>query len=325
MARRGFRNERFPGASKPRRAKGGIKARSQRGSFGESWWAKRWVAVLETFNIGGRLARGRTYARNGQVLSINISEGSVKARVQGSRPKPYDVHIELTTLSEGDWREVVRVFSQQTVFAAKLLAGEMPQDVEQAFVKAKCSLFPLKVKDLRTHCSCPDWSNPCKHLAAVYYLLGEEFDRDPFLLFKLRGMCREDLLQQLNTGKPPSLKTADGEQPPGAAAETNGKQAAGNGEAVSHPLDPREFWKPPEFPADFWGPLELPPLSAALPQRLGNFPFWRGEAPFLDALTPVYMSAAMGGMEVFLGGPAANREAVEPEEPAEPDQAASVE
>lgn len=176
----------FP-PSRPREAKGGIKTQSKRGTFGESWWAKRWIAVLESFNIGARLGRGRAYARSGQVLSIDISKGTVLARVQGSRPKPYEITIKVKALSIADWKTLAKALSRQAIFAAKLLAGEMPQDIEKVFKDVDLSLFPSKLKDLGTDCSCPDWSNPCKHIAAVYYLLGEEFDRDPFLLFTLRG------------------------------------------------------------------------------------------------------------------------------------------
>src|SRR5262249_29560519 len=171
----------FP-RSRPRAAKGGIKSQSKRGAFGQSWWAKRWIAVLESFDIGARLGRGRSYARGGQVLSIDVAKGEVTARVQGSRPKPYDVTIEVKTLTAGEWDRLVLALSGQALFVAKLLAGEMPQDIEQVFTEAGLSLFPQKSRDLLTDCSCPDWSNPCKHVAAVYYLLGEEFDRDPFLL-----------------------------------------------------------------------------------------------------------------------------------------------
>src|SRR5947209_5067370 len=169
----------FP-RSRPREAKGGIKAQSMRGGFGQSWWAKRWIQVLESFNIGARLGRGRSYARNGQVLSIDIDKGTVKAKVQGSRPKPYDITIGVKTLSTADWKKLANALARQALYAAKLLAGEMPQDIEEAFTGEKLSVFPEKLGDLTTDCSCPDWSNPCKHIAAVYYLLGEEFDRDPF-------------------------------------------------------------------------------------------------------------------------------------------------
>src|SRR5574341_2073368 len=195
---------------KPRiKAKGGIKSQSKRGSFGESWWAKRWIATLESFNIGARLGRGRSYARSGQVLSIDISKGEVKAKVQGSSPKPYSITIKVKTLSDADWKKLAEALSTQAIFAAKLLAGEMPQEIEQVFTGAKLSLFPEKLRDLETNCSCPDWSNPCKHIAAVYYLLGEEFDRDPFLIFKLRGSTRQALMALVGSQPRASRKGKD--------------------------------------------------------------------------------------------------------------------
>jgi uncharacterized Zn finger protein len=182
-----------------KQVKGGIKAQSKRGAFGETWWAKRWIAVLESFNIGARLERGRSYARRGHVLSIDIAKGEIKSQVQGSRPKPYEIKIEIKALPESDWRKLASALSSQAIFAAKLLAGEMPNEIEQAFEEAGLSLFPTRLDDLQTNCSCPDWSNPCKHIAAVYYLIGEEFDRDPFLIFKLRGATREEFIEMLGS------------------------------------------------------------------------------------------------------------------------------
>ncbi len=254
---------RFP-KSKPREAKGGIKAQSKRGAgFGQSWWAKRWIGVLERFDIGARLGRGRSYARGGQVLSIEVSKGEVKAKVQGSRPQPYKVKIEVKQLTPKQWDQVIAALSGQALFTAKLLAGEMPQDIEEVFAKAKVSLFPEKQADLVTDCSCPDWSNPCKHVAAVYYLLGEEFDRDPFLLFRLRGMGRDELLKRLSAAGPAPTPTAAA--PPEPAAPL--------------PADPGAFWGGGALPDDVFGAVEAPPASAAWLRRLGKFPFWRGEAP----------------------------------------------
>src|SRR5947199_4634713 len=158
----------FP-RSRPRQAKGGIKAQSKRGQFGTSWWAKRWIAVLESFQIGGRLGRGRSYARNGQVLAIDVKKGEVAATVQGSRPAPYAVRIQVSELSAKDWAKVIKTLDGQALYLAKLLASEMPQDIETVFQQAGLSLFPEKLGDLKTNCSCPDYSNPCKHIAAVYY------------------------------------------------------------------------------------------------------------------------------------------------------------
>jgi uncharacterized Zn finger protein len=278
--------------SRPRQARGGIKAQSQRGAFGETWWAKRWIDVLESFRMGARLHRGRTYARQGQVLSIDVSKGLVRARVQGSRPNPYDVTIRVKLLSRGDWKKLAKELSHQALFAAKLLAGEMPQDIEKAFTAAGLSLFPKKLGDLDTDCSCPDPANPCKHIAAVYYLLGEEFDRDPFLLFKLRGLEREELLKLLGeSGAAPA--------PSGPAAAEEPAPAPAAAEPL--PADAAGFWHGGDLTEDLYGSVSPPPVTAYLLQRLGNFPFWRGEQRFRDALEPVYKQASQRGLQVFLG------------------------
>ena len=137
---------RFPPPSRPRKATGGIKAASQRGGFGESWWARRWIEVLESFDIGGRLQRGRSYARKGQVLSINVTKGMVEAPVQGSRSQPYRVNITVRPLLLSEWKRLAAQLSKQVIYAAKLLAGEMPQEIEKAFSEAGLSLFPEKLK-----------------------------------------------------------------------------------------------------------------------------------------------------------------------------------
>jgi uncharacterized Zn finger protein len=274
---------------KPRiKAKGGIKSQSKRGSFGESWWAKRWVATLESFNIGERLTRGRSYARSGQALSIDIDKGVIKSKVQGSRPKPYEITIKVKTLSDADWKNLAGSLSTQAIFAAKLLAGEMPQEIEEAFTGAKLSLFPEKLRDLETNCSCPDWSNPCKHIAAVYYLVGEEFDRDPFLIFKLRGVTREEFTKLLG-----------GLSAPAAKIEADEARVALPPEPLQ--ADAGAFWNSGKLPDDFFGEVRLPPVSAAMPKRLGKFPFWRGSEHLLDAIAPVYAQAASRGLDVFLG------------------------
>jgi uncharacterized Zn finger protein len=282
--------------SVPRRAKGGIRAQSKRGTFGESWWAKRWISVLESFDIGARLGRGRNYARSGQVLTIDIEKGIVKAKVQGSRPSPYRISIGIKSIPSAKWEKLVKVLSHQAIYAAKLLAGEMPQDIERIFHSAGLSLFPEKSKDLKTECSCPDWSNPCKHIAAVYYLLGEEFDRDPFLIFKLRGLSREELIRMLGSGeKEMGRKKGKGRTP--AGREEKEKPRA----SEPIPVDVSLFWNGGLLPEDFFGEVQIPPVSAALLKRLGNFPFWRGKERFFDALEPIYTRASTHGLSVFLG------------------------
>ena len=183
--------------TKPKEAKDGIKARSKRGSFAKNWWAQRWIMALERLVDSGRLSRGRTYARKGQVLSIEESKNGISARVQGSRKTPYKVSIQIAPLSDSEWEKVFDALAKQAIFTAQLLAGEMPQDIEQTFDTAKVSLFPAKRGDLVTDCSCPDYANPCKHIAATHYILGERFDEDPFLIFRLRGRSQEQVMEAL--------------------------------------------------------------------------------------------------------------------------------
>ena len=148
-----------------------------------------------------RLARGRRYARAGQVLDLDVRPGEVTARVQGSRRQPYRVRVATPTIAPEDWLRVEQAMAARAVFLAKLLAGEMPRDIEEAFAEAGLSLFPSSGNDVSADCSCPDWANPCKHIAAVYYLLAEAFDDDPFLIFRWRGRDRDELLADL-LGRP---------------------------------------------------------------------------------------------------------------------------
>jgi uncharacterized Zn finger protein len=304
----------FP-PSKPRKATGGIKAQSKRGAFGTSWWAKRWIEVLESFNIGARLGRGRSYARKGQVLSIDVGKGEVTASVQGSRGDPYQVSIRLKPLSQANWKRLAKALSEQAVFAAKLLAGEMPQDIETAFDDVGLSLFPAKHRDLATDCSCPDWSNPCKHIAAVYYLLGEEFDRDPFLLFRLRGMEREELVRLIGAEPETPKKKAGKRASAAPVEEAEDEPPEPPPPAEPLPVDAEAFWGAPIEAEPSFGQVRVPPVAAALAKRLGSFPFWRSETSFLDAMEEIYGAASPVGMRVYLGEQAPAQAKPDPEKP----------
>ena len=285
--------------SRPRKAKGGIKAQSTRGRFGQSWWASRWIEVLEGFDLGARLGRGRSYARRGQVLSIDVEKGAVMARVQGSRARPYRVEIRVEMLGGSDWKKVTTALSERPVFAAKMLAGQMPENIENFFWEVGLPLFPDRSDDLETDCSCPDWSNPCKHIAAVYLLLGEEFDRDPFLIFKLRGAEREELL-----GLAGLEAAGSGIGANETTIESSADQVLDQSPPEPLPVDPTEFWgqeSADREEAAAHGAARIPTFSAALPKRLGSFQFWRGQDDFIPALEGMYRKASPAGVRVFLG------------------------
>jgi len=187
-----------PRPSGPIRVDGGLRARSQRGDIGRSWWSRRFIEVLESLGLGGRLDRGRHYARAGQVLSMTVSTSIVMAQVQGSRPEPYKVRIGVKAFTGAEWSTVERAMAAQALYAAKLLAGEMPSDIENLFAELDLRLFPQSLDEISMDCSCPDWEVPCKHLAAVSYLLAESFDQDPFQILAWRGRARQPLLERLH-------------------------------------------------------------------------------------------------------------------------------
>ena len=277
----------FP-PSKPLRADG-IRAEHQTGAFAKSWWADRWIAALERLVDSGRLARGRSYARKGQVLEINIEPGKVSARVQGSRPTPYKIAISVGQLTNQEWERVLTALAGQAIFAASLLNGEMPPDVETAFKAAKVSLFPETHQDLTTKCSCPDAANPCKHLAAVFYLLGERFDQDPFLIFRLRGRTREEVLSALR-------------------ARRAGEAAASAATAAEKPADGRpleelipSFWQEGAALDHFTVSIVAPEVGALLLKRLGAPPLGQEANDMNIALTRTYAAVTSQALDLAFG------------------------
>ncbi len=252
--------------SRPIKVEGGIKTKSERGEIGSTWWSKRWIEVLESLSMGTRLTRGRSYARQGQVISIDIEPGVVKAKVQGSRPKPYNIKIQLRPLSDQDWEEATEAMAAQAIFAAKLLAGEMPTNIEEAFHAVKLSLFPTAAKDLVTDCSCPDWANPCKHIAAVYYLLAERFDEDPFLIFKLRGRTKDEIIQALREKRTETLPVESA-----APSASDDSIQADDGFLLEDNLD--TFWQEGEGLDGFTVNPTAPEVDKAILKRLGDAPF----------------------------------------------------
>ena len=280
---------------KPRRPANGLRAKTERGAFGKSWWASRWIAALERLVDTGRLSRGRSYARSGQVLNIDLKPGRVEARVQGSRPAPYKIVIKIEPLSDREWAKVTEAMAAQAIFAAKLLAGEMPQNIEEAFTQAQVSLFPTQRGDLDTNCSCPDYANPCKHIAAVYYLLGEQFDEDPFLIFQLRGRTQEQILAALRAARAPA---ADEPTP-------RWKRAA-------HPAGPAEkvtplaeclntFWAASDELENLRFAIAAPSVDAAPVKRLGEPPFWQGRPGLLAQMETAYRAITEAALALTLG------------------------
>lgn len=270
----------FADYGRPRRVDGGLRARSTRGAIGRSWWSRRFVDVLESFALGTRLTRGRSYARAGQVISLDVAPGVVTASVQGSRSTPYQVGVQLPVFPEPVWGRIEGLLAAQALFSARLLAGDVPPELERLFAEAGAPLFPATIDELRMRCSCPDVAVPCKHLAATFYLLAEAFDADPFRLLHWRGRDRAGLLARLRVlrgAESPGEDSTERKQPTrqatrqatrrGGAADVGARDGAGNtgrdeaaavvGAALA--LADLTVEDPVEQPDRFWlSPVPLP-------------------------------------------------------------------
>jgi uncharacterized Zn finger protein len=261
--------------SQPIKSKEGIKAKSKRGAFVKNWWATRWLHSLERLVDAGRLRRGQSYARQGQVLSIDETKSGIAAKVQGSERKPYRVTIDIDTLNNTQWEQVIDALADQAIFTAQLLAGEMPQEIEEAFKAAGVTLFPEKRQELVTTCTCPDPSNPCKHIAAVYYILGEQFDEDPFLLFRLRGRTQEQILAALRS------RRADTEAADDFEDETE-ESVTPLAESIAN------FWEMGQPLTRFKTTIKPPVTEFPILKRLGQ-PNFLGD-DVIQALGPAYQA-----------------------------------
>jgi uncharacterized Zn finger protein len=231
------------------------------------WWVQRWNDLLNSYRFKKRLERARNYAREGNVLSIEFKGPQVLAKVQGTAPEPYQVSLSIDPFSEEDWNYVVETMAEQAIYSAHLLAGEMPHDIEQVFTANGLSLFPFTLSDIHSRCSCPDPQNPCKHIGAVYYQLGDRFSEDPFVLFQLRGRTKAQILDDLRR-----LRSTGSTQ---VESHTESKTSQGEISQPTRrttPINIEQFWQYYE-PLDSSLVVIAPPLdSRTVLDVLGTIP-----------------------------------------------------
>lgn len=267
---------------------------------GSTWWGQRWLEALEHV-LGGdssRLARGRTYARAGRTHDLVVDGGQITANVTGSRATPYRISIQLKQLTAEQWQQAIAAMAEQAQFSAELLAGQMPQAVDEAFNAAGASLFPRERAELVTSCSCPDWGDPCKHVAATHYVLGEALDRDPFLLFELRGRGKAQVLDALRSAR--SQRALSGETDsdvtastqPGPGREHQDDDSAAVPKVALGELKPSEYEAPRAALPALQFSFDAPVSHGALLRQLGAPAAWRDERPPAEWLDPVVRAAA---------------------------------
>ena len=218
-------------------------ALSDQGLGQQPWWVEQWMELINSYRFKKRLERAWTYAREGNVTSIRFEGRRVHARVQGTGEDPYKVKLWLDVLNDEDWSYVLEALTQKARWSAQLLAGIMPADIERAFAASGRRLFPFKLQEVRSECSCPDKANPCKHISAIYFLMGDRFSEDPFVLFQLRGRTRAKLLSDLAELRREVLaKISKGEE---SHNELKVAKVHHEIRAESHPavIDPTLWWK----------------------------------------------------------------------------------
>jgi uncharacterized Zn finger protein len=274
------------------------------------WWVQRWLELLDSYRFKKRLERARIYAREGNVLSIEFKGAQAISLVQGSEVEPYQVSLSLDPFSDEDWEYIINTMSQQAIYSAQLLAGEMPENIEQVFISNGLSLFPFTLSDVRSRCSCPDKANPCKHIGAVYYQLADRFSEDPFVIFQLRGRTKNQILERLRQLRNQNISIsevttnserrvtddvssqADRESKTKKAAKSRSKTANKSSQTLED-SDLNQFWRYEE-PLDSSLVVISPPLeSKTVIEFLGTIPLATADAQVArEFLTQVYQQAS---------------------------------
>jgi len=275
--------------------------------FSRTWWGEKFIAALEQFTDSGRLSRGRSYASGGRIQSFDMKDGVITALVKGSinpyfgvyKEPLYTTVIEFQPISTAKWTAAIAFIASRASLISRLLLNEIPGNIEDAFATLGLNLLPRSQKDFDSTCSCPDWSNPCKHIAGVYYRVAAELDRDPFLLFELRGLSRSDLHTEL-------------------AKSPLGQALSAKLQLEQHPPQPVSsyYTRPKTLPIrttdslkDFWqGSKRLPqaisPPETVVPgipvKKQGDFPaFWQRDNSFIEVMDRLYEQVRMKNPHVL--------------------------
>ncbi|HEY9824758.1 MAG TPA: SWIM zinc finger family protein [Stenomitos sp.] len=276
--------------------------------FSRSWWGQRFIAELEKIVDPGRLSRGRSYARNGKILHFDIKDGIITAHVRGSvnpyfgvyKEPLYTTVLEFKTISAANWSAAIAYIASKASLISRLMLNEMPDTIEDAFAKLDLHLLPHRKDDFKTDCSCPDWSNPCKHVAGVYYLLAAQLDQDPFLLFELRGLSRNALHAELAKSPLGQALSAEITLEPTAPVADSSYFAKPTLQTPAAVPSLKEYWQGAKrLPATLDAPQPAS-VPAILIKKQGDCPaFWPKEASFIETMEEVYKRVRTKNSQLF--------------------------
>lgn len=290
-----------PPLVRPRRVRGGIKID---GADAVGWAAQRWARLLEVAAGGEELKEGMEYARTGQTKRVTFVSGHIDAMVQGRATYAYTTQLRFQVFRAEEWDGIVSRLTEGAAYAAKLLSGEMPANIEDAFAPLGLKLFPAAAEDLQVSCTCAEFrahatqaapSYWCKHVCCVAYIFGQRLATEPFLMFQLRGVEGPELLDRIRQRR--AVVSASSGATPVYAQRINGVS-----DVPTRPLEEEasRFWEVgPEFQAlDF--PVEPPQLSHAVLRRLGPSPFQSAKFPLVGLLASCYETISQDAMKIDL-------------------------
>ena len=276
--------------------------------FSRTWWGQKFITAIESFTDSARLGRGRSYARGGKILEFEVNKGKIEATIRGSVNPYFGVYTEpryhtvvkIKAIAKKDWTKIIQSMAKNASFVSKLLLNEVPENIESSFREVNKNLLPRSESDFQTSCSCPDYSNPCKHIAGLCYRFASELDEDPFLIFELRGLTQEQLHQEL--AKTPlgralvaGLQTEDKPPVPVTSYHTRPQIKQFN-TATSL----KEFWQgktinPPEETE-----TRETNISGILVKKAGDFPeFWHRDTSFIATMEELYQRVKTKNRNVF--------------------------
>lgn len=169
--------------------------------YGKTWWGQKWLEAFNGIDEDNRLPRGRTYANKGAVHAVNMRGSSVTAKVQGSGSSPYKISIKQNSFSKEEQAQILDLVHSSPAILSRLINRELPESLLKKIDALGIQTFPRSWNNFEAMCSCPDWALPCKHLAAVIYLIANKIDRNPFLVFELHDFDLQRQLKQSGMGE----------------------------------------------------------------------------------------------------------------------------
>ncbi len=268
----------------PRRVRGGVRLKAKEGEAWESWVTQRLFRVVEQASSGEALREGMEYARTGQTRRIDIDDGVSRASVQGRAQRPYRVSIGLERFTDDQRERVIEAMSDQAIYAAKLLAGELPTNIEDLLAPLELRLFPQDASDFEVSCSCKETNKPwCKHAVCASALLCEQLGSDPMLVFSLRGLDGEELIERLRERR---VLAGRGSRP----GDLYTPRAPGASDDPSPALEDclEHFWEAGPGLEMVHLPIEKPDVGYVLLRRLGPSPFPEAAFPLVGLLATCY-------------------------------------